>query len=119
VVTQAQLRLRRLRLARKYRANCTCPLTTGIFVRIVSEVAEEDRRAGKRAVTPYWRVPRDDGSLNEKFPGGTAAQAVRLRAEGLAIDRMKGHKPRVRNFRDFLAPVARSFAPAFCRSAPS
>jgi alkylated DNA nucleotide flippase Atl1 len=82
VVTQGQLRER---LARKYRAGCTCPLTTGIFVRIVSEAAEEDRRAGKQRITPYWRVLRDDGSLNVRFPGGLAAQARRLKWEGLRI----------------------------------
>ena len=73
-------------LARKHRTSTTCPLTTGIFVRIVAEVAEEDRRAGKTRFTPYWRVVRDDGSLNEKFPGGVKQQARRLRAEGFALD---------------------------------
>jgi alkylated DNA nucleotide flippase Atl1 len=82
VVTQGQLRER---LARKYRTGCTCPLTTGIFVRIVSEAAEEDRRAGKQRITPYWRVLRHDGSLNVRFPGGLAAQARRLKREGLRI----------------------------------
>ncbi len=101
VVTQTLLRQR---LARKYKADHTCPLTTGIFVRIISEVSEEDRRAGKQQVTPYWRVLRDDGSLNEKFPGGTRAQAQRLRQEGFAIAPAKGHHPpRVRDFDRFLA----------------
>jgi hypothetical protein len=101
VVTQTLLRER---LARKYGADHTCPLTTGIFVRIVSEVAEEDRRAGKKSITPYWRVLRDDGSLNEKFPGGPAAQARRLRAEGLAVAPAKGRKPpRVLAFEKSLA----------------
>jgi len=91
LVTVAQLRKR---LARTHRADTTCPLTTGIFVRIVAEVAEEDRRAGKRRVTPYWRVVRDDGTLNEKFPGGVKQQTRRLRAEGFLLDRGK----RVRDF---------------------
>ena len=101
LVTQTQLRER---LARKYKVDHTCPLTTGIFVRIVAEAAEEDRRAGKARITPYWRVVRDDGSLNEKFPGGPPAQARRLRAEGFSIAAGKGKKPpRVRNFQEFLA----------------
>jgi len=101
LVTQTQLRVR---LARKYKVNHTCPLTTGIFVRIVAETAEEDRRAGKARITPYWRVVRDDGSLNEKFPGGPPAQARRLRAEGFSIAAGKGKKPpRVRDFQEFLA----------------
>lgn len=78
------LRLGALRadLARGTAADLACPLTTGIFLRVVAEAAEEDRRAGKQRITPYWRVVRDDGSLFEKFPGGIAAQARRLRAEG-------------------------------------
>ena len=89
----------RERLAKDFKADSTCPLTTGIFVRIVSEVAEEDLRAGKKQVTPYWRVIRDDGSLNEKFPGGTKAQAARLKKEGHVILPGKGKKPsRVKDF---------------------
>jgi hypothetical protein len=69
-------------LASKHLADTTCPLTTGIFVRIAAEAAEEDARDGKTRVTPYWRVLKDDGSLNPKFPGGVEQQAKRLRAEG-------------------------------------
>jgi 6-O-methylguanine DNA methyltransferase, DNA binding domain len=72
-------------LAAKYLADVTCPLTTGIFVRIVAEAAEEDAGAGKAGIAPYWRVLRDDGSLNPKFPGGVTRQAERLRAEGHQI----------------------------------
>lgn len=102
VITQSQLRQR---LARKYGADHTCPLTTGIFVRIVSEVAEEDRRAGKESVSPYWRVLRDDGSLNEKFPGGAAAQARKLRAEGFAVEKAGANKLRVKDFAQSLAKL--------------
>lgn len=98
VITQARLRER---LARDFRADHTCPLTTGIFVRIVAEAAEEGRRAGRTSVTPYWRVVRDDGSLNERFPGGVQAQARRLRAEGLSV--AAGKKPCVRDFERRLA----------------
>lgn len=72
------------------RADVTCPLTSGIFVRIVAEAAEEDRRNGKKRITPYWRVVKDDGSLKDKFPGGAKAQAKLLRAEGHAIQAGKG-----------------------------
>jgi hypothetical protein len=83
----------RSRLARDNNVDTTCPLTTGIFVRIVAEAAEEDRRNGKKQVTPYWRVIRDDGSLNDKFPGGAAAQARRLKEEGHSVLRGKGNQP--------------------------
>lgn len=83
----------RERLAQHHGADITCPLTTGIFLRIVAEAAEEDRANGKTEITPYWRVVRDDGSMNEKFPGGTEAQAARLREEGHSIVPGVGKKP--------------------------
>lgn len=72
-------------LARDRRADYTCPITTGIFLRIVAEAAEEERAAGGGRLAPYWRVVRDDGSLIDKLPGGTAAQARRLEAEGVHV----------------------------------
>ena len=83
----------RERLAREHGADLTCPLVTGIFLRIAAEVAEEDFREGATQVTPYWRVVRADGSLNEKFPGGAEAQAARLSKEGHSIDPGRGKKP--------------------------
>ena len=82
VSTLAQIRKR---LARWHNVDVTCPLVAGILLRIVAEAAEEDRLAGKPEVTPYWRVVRDDGKLNAKFPGGGEAQARRLRDEGHTI----------------------------------
>jgi hypothetical protein len=91
------------KLAKDAKVNCCCPLTTGIFLRIVAEVAEDDLRKGKKDVTPYWRVVRADGSLNERFPGGVQAQASRLKEEGHAIDSNRGKKPpRVMNFEQSL-----------------
>ena len=75
----------RRRLACWHNVDVTCPLVTGIFLRIVAEAAEEDRMAGKHDITPYWRVVRDDGRLNPKFPGGIEEQARRLRDEGHLI----------------------------------
>src|SRR5437879_603056 len=60
----------RRKLATEFKADVTCPLTTGIFLRIAAEAAEEDRANGRKRVTPYWRVVKDDGTLNPKFPGG-------------------------------------------------
>lgn len=84
IVTQGELREK---LAQAAGAHIACPMTTGIFVRIVAEAAAEDARAGKSRIAPYWRVVRDDGSFNEKMPGGPSAQAEYLEAEGHAIDR--------------------------------
>jgi alkylated DNA nucleotide flippase Atl1 len=96
----------REKLAKDASANCCCPLTTGIFLRIVAEAAEEDLRNGKKDVTPYWRVIKADGSLNKRFPGGVNAQAARLHEEGHIIDTSRGKKPpRVVNFEEALQNV--------------
>ena len=80
-------------LAGKHSADVTCPLTTGIFVRITAEAAEEDANAGRAKITPYWRVLKDDGSLNPKLPGGVDRQAEKLRAEGHRIVAGAGKRP--------------------------
>jgi hypothetical protein len=90
LITVGQIRRR---LAQPFQADSTCPLTTGIFLRISSETAEEDRRAGQKQITPYWRVVKDDGSLNPKFPGGVEAHAQKLREEGHEVVAGKGKKP--------------------------
>jgi 6-O-methylguanine DNA methyltransferase, DNA binding domain len=94
LVTVSELRRK---LARDFRTDVTCPLTTGIFVRIAAEAAEEDRVNGKKRIAPYWRVIKDDGSMNPKLPGGIAQQTRYLRAEGFAIAN-KGKTPRVQDF---------------------
>ena len=76
----------RRRLAHWHNVDVTCPLVTGIFLRVVAEAAEEDRQRGREDVTPYWRVVRDDGKLNAKFPGGVEAHGQRLRAEGHRVE---------------------------------
>jgi len=87
------------RLAKDYDADFSCPMTTGIFIRIAAETAEEDLSRGEKQITPYWRVVKADGGLNEKLPGGVEAQAARLRAEGHSIEPGVGKKPpRVRDY---------------------
>lgn len=58
-------------LANKFKADYTCPLTTGIFLRILADAAEEE---GSTASCPYWRVVRADGRLIDRSPGGEAAK---------------------------------------------
>ncbi len=76
----------RARLARQYHAETACPMVTGILIRIAAETAEEDARAGRQPIAPYWRVLREGGRCNEKHPGGIEAQAARLRAEGHVVE---------------------------------
>ncbi|MEA3254524.1 MAG: MGMT family protein [Candidatus Altiarchaeota archaeon] len=100
LITQKQIREK---LAKDFKVDVTCPITTGIFVRIAAEAAEEDLRKGEKRITPYWRVLKGDGNLNEKFPGGVEAQTRHLKEEGHTIEPSKGKKPpRVKDFEKYL-----------------
>lgn len=80
----------RERMAAGCGADISCPMTTGIFLSIAAHAAEEDRAEGKKRVMPYWRVLKEGGKLNPKFPGGCAQQAAYLEAEGFEILKGRG-----------------------------
>jgi len=84
----------RKQLSENHKTETACPITTGIFAWIASHAAEEHRKAGKKRITPYWRTIKSDGQLNEKYPGGIAAQKRALQAEGHEIVK-KGTKYKV------------------------
>ena len=93
-------------LAQKHGATVGCPLTTGIFAWIAAHAAEEAAAEGKRDITPYWRTLKSKGELNEKYPGGVAAQTAHLREEGHTIEPGKGKKPpKVKDFEKVLVEV--------------
>lgn len=93
----------RERLARDYGGDIACPLVTGIFIRIAAETAEEDMAGGAKDITPYWRTLKADGGLNDKLPGGAAAQAARLAGEGHVIEADKNGRPkRVKDYQGAL-----------------
>lgn len=77
-------------LATQAGADYTCPMTTGIFLRIAAEAAEMERDLGKEDLAPWWRVIRDDGTMNEKMPGKGSLQEKMLTEEGHLL----GPKPR-------------------------
>ena len=98
VVTMSSLRAR---LARDAGADMACPMTTGIFLKIVAFAAEENRTLGND-VSPYWRVVKDGGKLNDKFPEGVTLHQELLESEGhsIAIKKNgKGH--RLEKFNEF------------------
>ncbi len=68
-ITIAQLRER---LAKSANADFTCPLSTGIFLRIVAEAALEALAAGDSIdeVTPFWRVVEPGSALATKLSCG-------------------------------------------------
>ncbi len=103
VITTGEIRRA---LARRADVDACCPLTTGIFARLAAEAAEEDAAAGRKRVTPWWRTVRDDGSMNDRFPGGGLVQARRLRREGVQFAPGKG-KLRIRDLERRCTSVAR------------
>ncbi|WP_353267057.1 MGMT family protein [Gemmatimonas sp.] len=85
------LRLGDLRaaLAAAHDANYTCPMTTGIFLRML---AEDVDRAGTGDDMPWWRVVRDNGALLDKLPGGAAGQQQRLERDGITVPTSKSKR---------------------------
>ncbi len=72
----------RAALAAKHHADFACPITTGIFAWISAQAAAEAAAEGAKRITPYWRTLKGDGEVNPRYPGGVAAVARLLRAEG-------------------------------------
>lgn len=59
-------------LALANNADYTCPVTTGIFLRIVAEANYEKLQQGKRLseITPFWRVIEPNSTLAKKLTFG-------------------------------------------------
>lgn len=72
-------------LAQKAGADYTCPMTTGILLRIVAEASNYEMQNNMPVTAPWWRVVNNDGSLNPKLPGGGDLQLQLLLAEGRRI----------------------------------
>ncbi len=75
----------RTHLARRYQADIACPVSTAIYSNTVAKAAVEREARGEDDITPFWRMLRPGGKLNEKFPGGIEAQKARLEAEGFTV----------------------------------
>ena len=91
-------------LAMRHGTTIACPITTGIFARIAAGAATEDEAAGRKLITPYWRILKGEGELNPKYPGGCEGQRDRLEAEGHTIIQ-KGKKFLVKDYKKYLAEI--------------
>ena len=56
----------------EHNADYTCPVTTGIFLRIVAEANYEKWQQGKalEEITPFWRVIEPNSALAKKLTFG-------------------------------------------------
>jgi alkylated DNA nucleotide flippase Atl1 len=91
-------------LAKKHGATIGCPITTGIFAWIAANTAEEEREKGEKSITPYWRVLKTGGVINEKYSGGVEAQKKLLEKEGHKVVQ-KGKKYVVVDYEKSLAKI--------------
>jgi hypothetical protein len=81
----------RKQLAHRFGADRTCPLMTGIFIKILAGALAEDLAQRRKPRWPVWRLVADDGTLNATWPLDALYRATRLREEGVRIGRTNGH----------------------------
>jgi len=75
----------RARLARRYKAQVTCPITTGFHLRTVAEAAWEEHQRGisLSRITPFWRLLDAKTPTTAKLSFGATVVKRRRAAEGL------------------------------------
>lgn len=83
----SEITFRELRevLARKHFALKACPITTGIYLHIVAEVALDEMADGTpiSEVAPFWRVVTPSSNLAQKLSCGPAGVRALRANEGL------------------------------------
>jgi hypothetical protein len=75
----------RTKLAKNYKAEVTCPITTGFHLRAVAEVALEKLKGGAKLteITPFWRVLDEHAPTTAKLSCGAAFVKKQRKAEGI------------------------------------
>jgi hypothetical protein len=74
-------------LAMENHAAKTCPLTTGIFLRIVAEAAWDEHLKGKalKNITPFWRVIDEKSKIAAKLACGVDTIKLLRKREGIKV----------------------------------
>lgn len=82
-------------LARRYKADGACPISTGIFLRIVAENATDELEAGKKLdeIAPFWRAVEPGTPLAKKLRCGEAFLSERRREEAVPAKAGAPHLP--------------------------
>lgn len=72
-------------LAAAFNAEYSCPITSGIFLRITSELAYEQFQNGTpiKKITPFWRMIDKKAPLAKKLSFGYEFVAEQRKKEGL------------------------------------
>ena len=105
----ATLDLLRAAIARHHAVAVACPVSTAIFANMAARAAEERRAMGEQpaGLTPWWRLLKKGGFLNDKAPGGGIWQAELLAEEGVKAAPLR----RKLAVFDFAARAARALLP--------
>lgn len=96
-------------LEKKHGADRACPMTTGIFASLVAHAAYEQEQEGRRRTAPWWRVLKQGGELNPKYPESGKVQRAKLEAEGHRVER-KGKRLVVAEYEKRLVGAPRTAA---------
>ena len=76
----------RQKLARKYKAEVTCPITMGYHLRTVAEAAWEAHQSGAKLgeITPFWRVLDETTPTTSRLACGADFVTRQRRKEKIA-----------------------------------
>ncbi len=87
-------------LAKEFDVDFVDPMTAGIFINITAWASYQRTND----ITPFWRVLKSNGELNEKYPEGILLQKRLLEEEGHTIitKGKKNIKYYVKDFENFL-----------------
>lgn len=85
-------------LAAENHVDFTCPLTTGIFLRIVAEAAYEQYEKGValKNITPFWRVIEPDSPLAKKLSFGQQFLIEQRQKENLSTIKLNPSKKKAK-----------------------
>lgn len=74
-------------LAAAFHAQYCCPITSGIFLRIIAEAAFEEWQQNKKIeeITPFWRIINMNSPLAQKLSFGTDFLKAQRGKEGLTV----------------------------------
>lgn len=92
------------RLAQEKNVKLTASAPTNIYWKKIALAAEEERLQNKKHITPYWRVLKLNGLINEKLPGGLEKQQELLIKEEHDIELFGKRKkvPKVVEYEKYL-----------------
>jgi len=94
-------------LSKKFSADYTCPMVTGIFINIIAGASEENREYAEE-VFPWWRVLKKNGLLSDKFPSTPDLQKGFLESEGHIVwtgPTKRSKKLRVKDYENSLVKL--------------